>query len=93
LASKKLQLAYYNVLQNDSPEVKLEMTNSLGDELLSANLIAKSLSMIDINMHGHHLQFLARRVYHLLVLIIPFQMRTEVEPVHSSIEYLHKRFD
>jgi hypothetical protein len=26
-------------------------------------------------------------------LMIPFQLRPEVEPMYSSIEYLHKRFD
>jgi hypothetical protein len=55
LASRKLQPAYYNVLQNDSLEVKLKTTNNLGDEISSANSIAKSPSMVDINLHDHHL--------------------------------------
>jgi hypothetical protein len=36
-------------------EVKLETTNNLSDKILSANSFAKSSSMVDINLHDHHL--------------------------------------
>jgi hypothetical protein len=41
--------------------------------------------MVGKNLHGHHLKLLARHGDHLLVLIIPFQQRSEAETVHSPV--------
>jgi hypothetical protein len=65
--------------------MKYEMTTSLDDEILSTNFIAKSLSMIDINLHDHCLKFSTRHVDHLIVLLMLFQLRLEIESVCSPI--------
>jgi hypothetical protein len=60
-------------------------------EILNTNIMAKAQSIININLQCHHLHFSACQYDHLVVLIIPFQLRPEVELVCYLIEYLHKK--
>jgi hypothetical protein len=48
------------------------MITNLDDEILSTYSIAKSPSVIGINLHGHRLKFPAYQVDDLLVLIMLF---------------------
>jgi hypothetical protein len=59
------------------------MITNLDHEILSTYPIAKSLSVIDKNLHGHRLKFLTRQVDGLLVLIMLFQQRPVAEPMCS----------
>jgi hypothetical protein len=51
--------------------------NSLNENILNANPITKSSSMIAENVHGYYLQFLKSKVDQLLTLIILFQLRLD----------------
>jgi hypothetical protein len=73
--------------------MKNKVTQSLDEEILTTNPIIKSPFVVDINLYGHYLLFSTRQIDHLLVLIIPFQLRPEAEPVCSPIGCVHKRFN
>jgi hypothetical protein len=69
--SEKLQPGYYNILKVPQQTKKL-IDHNTDDEILSANLLAPSPSMVGKNLHGHHLELLVDRCNHLLVLLFTF---------------------
>jgi hypothetical protein len=61
------------------------MTILQNDEILIANPITPSPSMVGKNMHGHHLKLLTRDADKLLVLVITFPLRPEAEAVRPTV--------
>jgi hypothetical protein len=87
----RLQPDYYRVPYGDIAEQVLNdrITNH---EILNTKPKAPSPSVVSKNLLGHHFKLQVRLSNLLLILIITFQLRSEMELVCCPVKYLHKRF-
>jgi hypothetical protein len=59
--------------------------HNTNDEILSTDPVAPSPTMVDKYLNGCHLQLLASRGDHVLVLVVTFQLLPKAKPMRPPV--------